>query len=68
MGQTAARTYQKKSDTKKMLVEKAAKDGLAAKTANNGKMPNTWYPNTLARLKSNPLVAQIPFTASNIEN
>ena len=66
--QKTTRRYRQKSEVEKLIVEKATERGLVAMRGNKNKMPDRWYPDEVARLKSDPVVAQLPFTASDIEN
>ena len=69
-GTTAKRTYRKKSQVEKDIINQAAERGLAAMAKNGGKMPNGWYPAEFGRVKSDLTAAgaMVQFTYHDIEN
>ena len=60
--------YVKKSEFERDLIHRAAERGIAAKKANDGRMPDGWYPAEVKKLKSHPGCEILNITTEDLRN
>ena len=60
--------YEKKSKFVKVLLDHKAKEGAKVRQKNGGRMPDSWYPEAIKSLKSNPGCSNIDFKRSDLQN